>query len=57
MTPDSQSQQVIHRQIFKIHFFKKPIIWRILKNVSTDAIEEFDDMLVIHFRESSVKFL
>ena len=28
-----------------------------MRNVSVKAIEEFDDMLTIHFKESSVKFL
>ena len=38
LTPDPQSNQVVIRKVYKIKWFSKPLVWRIIRNAITKGV-------------------
>ena len=57
LTPDPRSNQVIHRNIFQIHWLKKPLVWRVLNRILDDGFREATEGLPQYFMENTVNYL
>ena len=57
LTPDPRSNQIIHRNIFQIHWLKKPLVWRVLNGILEDGFREATEGLPQYFMENTVNYL
>ena len=48
-TPDPLSRQVVMRKQFRLKWFSKPLIWRIIRGEITDDVIAYNDMLPVFF--------
>ena len=57
LTADPQSKQTTFRKQFKVKWFDKPMIWRMIQGIVGDRIIEHNDKLPTFFQEGTVNFL
>ena len=49
LTPDPESNQVVFRKQYKIKWFSKPVVWRIIRNAVTKGLNKQNELLPTYF--------
>ena len=57
LTADPQSHQTVFRKSYFLHWFEKPLVWKLITKTVDSEVKGFNDSYPAFFQEATAKYL